>query len=877
MVSNTQELLNLFETKALAAGLKIDCPADGLFNSEIAIVAEAPGEREVLAKAPLVGGSGTLLWNTLRKHSLTRNDCFITNVSKRQVAFEADERRAPLSKHEFELWAELLRWELAQLPNLRVVIALGNFALKSLTGQDGITSWRGSVIPITLSSFDDRRPRMVQVLTSFNPAAVLRNPKDELIFHMDMGRIRRVLEGRWKPYQIEAIINPSFDDARGFLSDLQREREPIAYDIETMGGETACVGFANNAHRGMCINWRTFDENRYSVEQELILRHEIQNVLSSDIPLIAQNGAFDGSWLWFKDKIKVKPLWIDTMLAHHTLYPLMPHNLGFICTQYTTHPYYKDEGKVPKSPETMDGWFEYNVKDACITWSSAFSMKRELEKQHLDKFFFEHVMRIQPHLIRMTVGGIKIDLSLREHINENLREQLEVYKQNFLSAVRDATGLEGYYPNPNSPQQVADLLFNKLKLVGRGSSTNDDNRQRMYKHPKTSDASRKVLDTLTVYKEEAKFYSTYVDTDIDEDGRMRCSWNQTGVSKAPGRLSSSKVLWGHYDPKQKKVIQHGMNLQNQPKRAYEMFVCDEAGEGEIVIDGEVIRFSWDDYTFCYFDGSQAEARYVGWDVPIPTWIEQFEKARLDGKYDAHRALASQMFNIPYDDVPTADEQRLPDGSVKKTIRYIAKRCRHGLNYRMMPDRLATTTGLPIHEAQRAFELYHRINPQLRKIWWPRLEEEARANRCLYNSFGRRLFIQGRLDDPETLESIVAFRPQSTIGDKVQKVIYQSEDHSKWPHDARMGLNVHDALVALVPVKKADLCLSIMKKYMEQPIIVRPDMPELIIPADLGLAKPGHFEYDDTGKESFKEVDGEMRRWSTIQKLKGKVIEAALGD
>lgn len=878
MTGTTKELLDLFETKALAAGLSIDCPADGLFNSEIAIVAEAPGEREVLAKSPLVGGSGTLLWNTLRKHSLTRNDCFITNLAKRQVAFDVDEKRAPLSKHEFELWAELLRWELAQLPNLRLVVALGNFALKALTGHDGITSWRGSVIPVTLSSFDDRRPRLVNVLASFNPAAVLRNPKDELIFLMDMGRIRRVLEGRWKPFTIEAITNPSFDDARGFLADLCREPKPTAYDIETMGGETACVGFANNAHRGMCINFRSFDENRYTTEQELVIRRDIQNVLRHpDIPLITQNGMFDASWLWFKDKIKAKPHWFDTMLAHHTLFPLMPHNLGFICTQYTTHPYYKDEGKEPKSPETMIGYWEYNVKDCCITLAAALAMKKELEKLGMDKFFFEHVMRLQPHLIRMTVGGIKIDKALKERINAELREDVEKLKQAFFSAVQEATGLDDYFPNPNSPQQVSDLLFNKLKLRGRGASTDDENRQRMYKDSRTSNAARKVLDSLSVYKEEAKFYSTYVDTDEDEDGRMRTEYKQTGVSKAPGRLSSTQVPWGHYDPKRKEVVKHGANLQNQPKRAYEMFVCDEAGEGEIVINGEVVRFDWDDYTFGYFDGSQAEARYVGWDAEIPDWIEQFEKARLDGKYDAHRALASSMFNVPYDDVPTADEQRLPDGTIKKTIRYIAKRCRHGLNYRMMPDRLATTTGLPMHEAQRAFELYHRINPQLRKSWWPRLEEEAKTNRCLYNSFGRRLFIQGRLDDPATLESIVAFRPQSTIGDKVSQVIYKSESHSKWPHDARIGKNIHDALTALCPVSKVKTCLSIMKKYMEEPIIVKPSMPPLIIPAELGIAQPGHYVTDEQGNEKFVMVEGEKRRWSTIQKLKGEVIEAALGD
>lgn len=828
---NTKELNEVFLTKASAAGLTVDCPADGFFSSEIAIVAEAPGPVEVQGKIPLIGGSGKLLWNVLRKHGIQRLDCYVTNVSKRQVAFETDDRRAPLQKHEFELWAELLRWELAQLPNLQIVVLLGNLALKALTSNDGITQWRGSVIPVTLSSHDGRRPRTVTTVSSFNPAAVLRNAKDELIFNLDMARVRRVRDGRWAVREIRPIINPSFSDAIDFIKTLGGAGKPISYDIETMGGETACVGFANNAEEGICINFRTATENRYSLREELEVRREIQQLLqSSSTQLIAQNAMFDASWLWYKDKIKTRPVWIDTMLAHHTLYPWMPHNLGFICTQYTTHPYYKDEGKSWKeekqTQESIDQFWRYNVKDCCVTWSAAHSMFKELESQGLKDFFFNHVMRLQHHLVRMTVGGILVDQTLKERVHEELKKELDNIKTEFYNSVHEATGDSEYYPNPLSSHQLSDLLFNRLKLVGRGSSTDGENRGRMLKNVKTSDKAKKVLINLDKFKEEYKFFSTYIETAIDPDGRMRSTYKQTGVSKAPGRLSSAAVSWGHYEGRT--FIPHGTNLQNQPSRAHPMFIADP------------------DYTFVYADGSQAEARYVGWDAEITQWMEDFEKARLDGKYDAHRSLASSMFNIPYEDVPTADEQ---DG--RKTIRYIAKRCRHGLNYRMMPDRLASTTGLSLPEAQRAFELYHRINPELRK-WWSKLEHEAKNSRCLYNSYGRRLFLQGRLDEPETLESIVAFRPQSTIGDKVSRVIYLCEDDDDWPFNARMLMNIHDAVIALCRVEDAIRVAKIIKRHMEEPIIVKPSLPPLIIPAEVGIAEP-----DEQG----------IRRWSTIRKLK----------
>lgn len=836
MITSTAELVERFEEKAASVGLTVQCPADGLFNSSIAIVAEAPGPREVEGKHPLIGGSGTKLWATLRASNFSRNDFYITNVSKRQIAVdEDDDLRNPLGKLEKEHWMDLLRWELSCLPNLRYVIILGNLALEALTGHVGITEWRGSVVDVTLTNFEERaRPRTVTAVCSFNPAAVLRNRKDELVFAMDIGRVRRVTEGRWKRHDIVPCINPSFDEARGFVRDLRLSGHPVAYDIETMGGETACVGLANNPHTGICINFRTGKEHRFSRDEERLLRVDIQDLLADPaVKTVAQNGMFDASWLWYKDRIRPAPHWFDTMLAHHTLYPWMPHNLGFICTQYTTHPYYKGEKDAWREGGDIDRFWRYNVTDCCITWEAARRMNEELEQQQLSDFFFGHVMRLQPHLVRMTVGGVRIDLALRERINEELRQQLDQLKAAFHRTVQDACGDPTYTPNPLSANSISDLLFTKLRLVGRGASTNDENRQRMYAHPRTPEPARKVLAALNTYKAEHKFFSTYVDTDLDEDGRMRCEYKQTGVSKAPGRLSSSKVLWGHYDTKSKRVIQHGMNLQNQPNRAHAMFIADEG------------------YTFVYADGSQAEARYVGWDAEIELWMEQFEQARLDGQYDCHRALASLMFNIPYENVPTADEV---DGA--KTVRFKAKRCRHGLNYRMMADRLATTAGIPLSEAENLYRIYHRLHPELRK-WWNKQEHDARTGRYLYNSYGRRLFIQGDLNDKETLESIVAFRPQSTIGDKVSRVIYLCEDDPRWSKSVRMALNIHDAVVALVPIDQARTYASIIKKHMEEPIVVRPSLPPLIIPADVGIAQP-----DEYG----------VRRWSTITKVKD--IEAA---
>ena len=820
IIHNTTEMKYAVKQRCDDLSLQCTVSCDGAFHASVAIIAEAPGEREVAMGSPLVGGSGQVLWPILGKAGLHRQRVYVTNVVKRRL-LEA-ERKLSVPTEELAQWEALLRWELAQLPNLQYILLLGNFALHAITGESGITMWRGSIIPTTIrsvtthaSSLPSVLSRHVTCVATFNPAAVIREPKFEVVFRMDCHKLTRVVAGKWHVHSIDAQYDPSPAEAIAWCDKMQDERDPIAFDIETISGETACVGLANNSHAGMCINFRTRSENRWTTREELGVRRRLQGLFSDDtVRLVAQNGNFDCYWLWYKDRMRVRRVWFDTMLAHHTLYSQLPHSLAFLTAQYSDHPYYKDEGKTWREGGDIAQFWEYNVKDVCITRHCQQAMLNELIRYKQDEFFFSHVMRLQPKLVRATVGGIRIDLPLKKVIADSLRDDVAKLTQEFIDAVRVATHDPNYILNPDSNPQLGKLFFRDLRLIGKGTSNDAANRRRMYDHPTTSAASRVMLNALDRYKSEAKFLSTYAEMRIDPDGRIRCEYKQTGVQSAPGRLSSSKVMWGS-----------GMNLQNQPERAHQMFIADEG------------------YCFVYFDLSQAEARVVGWLADITTWIEQFEKARIDGEYDCHRALASEMFNMPYDRVPKYDRE--PDGAV--TLRFIAKRCRHGLNYRMQADKLAETTGLPIHRAREAFTLYHRINPELRE-WWAVEENTVRRTKQLVSPLGRVLRIMERITD-EAMESIIAFKPQSTVGDHVSATMYLCEDDDDWPHDARICLNIHDALIALAPIPKAATVAHIMKKHAERPLII--NGRQLIIPADLAVSQ----------------LDRGYHRWSSLRKVK----------
>jgi len=809
---NEAKLMREFTTRAKACGLTVDCLGAGDIDAEICIIGEAPGEAEANMKMPMTGGSGRMLWDILRVYDLRRKDCYVTNVAKKQVTFglKAD-TRSPVKAIELEHWEGLLDWELDNLPNLRYILALGNFALHALTGDTGITKWRGSVFDCKVG----RTGRVVKVVCTNNPAHIMRNLTMEPMFRLDLHKLRRVIDGTFKTHKINHIINPTYDTALGYIDKIEGSSRPIAFDIEIIANETACVGLANEAHEGICINWRDGRSNRYSLQQEGLLRGRLQELFhDSKNQFIAQNGSFDMGWLWYKDRIHVPKIWFDTLLAHHTLYPRLPHNLGYLTAQYTDHPYYKDDGKTWREGGNINQFWDYNVKDCCITWACADKLHAELKHQGLEDFYFSHVQRLQSHLVAMQVGGVLSDITLKDEIAASLKQELEEKLEEFHIQVALLTGDKDFKPNPKSPKQLNELFFSYLGLVGRGSSTNKDNRQRMKDNVKTTPEQKKLLVHLDDYLKDQKFYSTYATMKVDDDNRIRCEYKQFGVQSAPGRLSSSKVLWGS-----------GMNLQNQPHRAYPMFIADEG------------------YILSYFDLRQAEAKVVAYLWNVQKLIENFEKAEAGEGYDVHRLNAASIFQVDYEEIPDYDR----DDNGEPTTRYLGKRCVHGLNYRMQAPKLAEVCGIPMQQAYEAYAAYHRTFPEIQEGWSNTIKD-VREHKELYTPLGRRMIWLERLTE-ESFDSVIAFRPQSTIGDKVSAVIYQCHDDPEWPTDARMLLNVHDALIAIHRPDDAGTVQRLMKKHAESPIIIR-GIPVSIL-TDIKQSHPD---------------EGGVHRWSTLKEV-----------
>ncbi len=150
-------------------------------NADLMFVGEAPGFHEDQKGEPFVGAAGQLLTKLIeQKLGLQRSDVYIANT----LCCRPPGNRDPLPA-EIEACKPFLRAKL-DLIKPRLVVALGNFAAKLLTGSTlGITKLREQRFTMR-----DGTPLMA----TFHPAAALRGGRAAEGIAQDFEEIRKALE-----------------------------------------------------------------------------------------------------------------------------------------------------------------------------------------------------------------------------------------------------------------------------------------------------------------------------------------------------------------------------------------------------------------------------------------------------------------------------------------------------------------------------------------------------------------------------------------------------------------------------------------------------------------------------------------------------------
>lgn len=818
----------------------IEVPGVGDPKADIFFVGEAPGKNEERERIPFVGSSGNLLRGVLSSLGFSPELAWIDNVchfrppgNKIEKFYENYTKRIPGEL--LVLGIKQLYETIAQVdPN--VVVPLGNTSLWCLTGYEGISKYRGSILNI---SWDLHRTRIFdrygllnddllqaihaitgkKVIPTFHPAYILRKYNDIPLFKTDIRRIIRDSKFPELNLPVRKLwVDPDEATLRTLWEQL-RGADLLAYDIECIGHKLYCVGFSCDPSWALTLT--VGDGFNDSV---------IRDLLESNIPKVAQNGLFDDSYLRMNWNCHVRNYNYDTMYAHHLAYSELPQGLDTLASIYTREPYWKDEGKDwdAKDAEDVQRFLEYNAKDTAATleiWRKLAS--RELQDEHVGPMF-EQIMKEVPVYVDMGINGVKIDLKEMERLREkyeadsldlqdaldkaiinSLLKTLETVKDkkrykliySFIQGMTKGLGtIEGGL-NCNSSKQVGVFLYDILKLKEKkkkGKRTVEaDALKELY-----GETGNPFLLTIVKIREKRKRISSYLNVKTNPEGHTWFSMKPTGTKT--NRSSSGKTVTGY-----------GLNIQTVPHELRSMYIAEPG------------------YELAYIDYSQAEARVVAYKAGVSKMIACFEHPNPQ-KYtssDVHSLTAHHTLGIPYDEM-----KEYPH-------RYLGKTQNHAFNYEMGPfkyakrvNKDAEETGVRItnSQAKKMREAHFRLYPELEGVYWPFIREEIRSRRELVNPFGYKRRFFGRLDD-DTFREAFSHYAQSTVACLLRRgmvAVYRGlvlPFRDNGYSSTRIIIEVHDALLVQYPIGSRDEFLSKAMKLMEIPFEV--NGKEIVIPTD----------------------------------------------
>lgn len=428
----------------------------------------------------------------------------------------------------------------------------------------------------------------------------------------------------------------------------------------------------------------------------------------------------------------------------------------------------KGKQQITMDRVALDRIAQYASEDADIALRLADLLRAKLEHlPAIKKLNDELETPLIDVLAEMEQNGIAIDPQVLKEQSKVLGERIVTLREQIMSAA-------GCEFNPDSPKQLAEVLFNrlKLKIVKRtktGASTDVEVLEKLA-------GEHRCPKLILEYRSLAKLKNTYLDNLTDyvnpRTGRIHSSFNQTGA--ATGRLSSS-------DP----------NLQNIPIRT------DEGRRIRLAfVPGDPVH-----NLLLTADYSQIELRMLAHFTQEPALLRAFEQDE-----DIHRAVAAEVFGVPLEQV--SREQRAQ-----------AKIINFGIIYGVSAYGLARRIdGMSVAGAAEMIAAYNKRFPSIQKF----LEKcvmEAQAQGYVETILGRRRPI------PEIASGVVALRNagermainsvvQGSAADLIKIAMLNVHQRLRRENrPSRMLLQVHDELVFETPANQVEAEAAMVREEM----------------------------------------------------------------
>jgi DNA polymerase-1 len=392
-------------------------------------------------------------------------------------------------------------------------------------------------------------------------------------------------------------------------------------------------------------------------------------------------------------------------------------------------------------------------------------LRAEVEKQGLLHLYEKIDLPLAPVLARMEAVGVRVDPKELDRISTKMQQEIGGLEKSIYE-------LAGFEFKINSPQQLAEVLFDRLNLQpprktrGKARSTAVDVLDEL---ALVHEMPKKVLQ----YRELTKLKSTYADVlprlIHPLSGRLHTRFNQTGT--ATGRLSSSNP-----------------NLQNIPVRTElgrEIRAAFIASPGNLLLSA---------------DYSQIELRILAHLSKDPILTEAFRRGE-----DIHSRTAQEVFDV----APFAQTRE---------HRRVAKVINFGVIYGLSAFGLAQQLDIDTKEAAKFIAAYFERYSGV-KEYLDRQISETRKLGHTKTLFGRIREIP-EINSPQPNLRNFAERTamntpmQGAAADLIKLAMIELHKRLEDGFQSHMILQVHDELLFEGPEKEIPRLEKLVKEVME---------------------------------------------------------------
>lgn len=734
----------------------------------ILFVGQAPGEVEDVRGSIFTGPAGELLEQAIKEFDL--NPHYMTNAVKcfpgKKLSGGGDNEP---TKDQIKACLPFLQQEIEALQP-KVIVCLGNTALKAVAQKSGITTWSGRVVGKRGSA---------TIFGLFHPSYILRSPGQLARFESDCKALRVLLhpeEARAHPRVYE--VTP--EEARAQLGMM---KPPISFDFETTGvkfeGNRLRSYSFSDGERACWVNYEADPEGAGAVLKEF---------LQSPVPKTAHNSVFECRWSLGLFGIIPRALQYDTMLEAHLLDEEGPKALDALAARYVDAPPWDISQRMAEKGWTyetapMEELGPYNALDSLYTARVQKAIRPKMT-EGLKLCHRTVLLPLAKQCAKFQHRGLKVDMKWTSAVLARFRKEMDATKARFralpeVKSFEAKLTTEGKKLNMNSPVQISRLFFKRMRLPVFERTASGKPSAREPALMRIPNAPAAVTEYLA-WKNKQTSCNNYLikfPKFCDKKGLIHADFN-------PARIVTGRIA-----------------VTDPP--------CTNIPDDPLVRGMLVSR--WPGGKLASSDYKQLELYLVASESGDDIFLRSIREGT-----DAHNETAAFIWGKDF----VGPSGGKPHCAECELHRAIAKRINFGIVYGVTEYKIAREFNIPVDEAAQIIKGFKRAHPKI-FLWMRKQHELARKNGYVVSRFGRVRHLPGidRMDEKHAAEALRQagnFPIQSAGADITSTACLLLEAKLKMAKMKSMVIHHnHDALVTDIHPKELHLVPAMIVETMEK--------------------------------------------------------------